>query len=88
MTRACQLEYVSSGSDSGTPCGKPAVAECADCGASICSDCRFECCGGFFLRAILRLSHHTFMFKEAGSKPASFASNFLPDAQQGQLRES
>jgi hypothetical protein len=48
MNRFCQIEYVSSSSDDGTPCGKPAVAECADCGASICSDCRSWCCGDSF----------------------------------------
>ena len=30
------------------PCGKLVVAECADCGAAICSNCRLECCGGSF----------------------------------------
>jgi hypothetical protein len=30
-----------------TPCGKPAVAKCAD-GSSICSDCSVECCGDSF----------------------------------------
>ena len=44
----CQIEYVSSDSDNGTPCGKPAVTKCADCGSSICSDCSFECCGDSF----------------------------------------
>ena len=28
--------------------GKPAVAICADCGASICSDCSLKCCGDSF----------------------------------------
>ena len=32
----CQIEYVSSDGDAGTPCGKAPVAKCADCGASIC----------------------------------------------------
>ena len=36
----CQIEYVSSDSDVGMPCGKTAVAECADCGTAICSNCR------------------------------------------------
>ena len=40
----CQIEFVSSDSDVGMPCGKPAVAKCADCGAVICSDCRVERC--------------------------------------------
>ena len=44
----CQIEYVSSDSDNGMPCGKPAVTKCADCGTSICSDCCVECCGDSF----------------------------------------
>ena len=28
----CQIEYVSSESDVGIPCGKAAVAKCSDCG--------------------------------------------------------
>jgi hypothetical protein len=44
----CQIEYVSSDSDVGMACGKPAVAKCADCGTSICSDCCVECCGNSF----------------------------------------
>jgi hypothetical protein len=44
----CQIEYVSSDSDVGVLCGKPAVTKCADCGSSICSDCRVECCGDSF----------------------------------------
>ena len=28
----CQIEFVSSDSDNGMPCGKPAVAKCADSG--------------------------------------------------------
>ncbi len=41
----CQIEFVSSDSDIGTLCAKPAVAQCADCGSAICSECRVECCG-------------------------------------------
>ncbi len=44
----CQIEYGSSDSDIGMPCGKTAVAECADCGTAICSDCCTECCGESF----------------------------------------
>ena len=44
----CQIEFGSSDSDIGTPCGKTAVAECADCGSSISSNCRTECCGDSF----------------------------------------
>ena len=44
----CQIEYVTSGSNNGTLCGKLAVAECADCGAAICADCQLECCGDSF----------------------------------------
>jgi hypothetical protein len=45
--RSCQIEYVAS-DNVGTPCGKPAVAKCADCGVAICLDCRLECCGDSF----------------------------------------
>lgn len=45
---SCQIEYGSSDSDIGFPCGKAAVARCADCGSSICSDCQSECCGDSF----------------------------------------
>jgi hypothetical protein len=48
MTPFCQIEYVSSDSDVGMPCGKPAVVRCADCGSAICSDCQMECCGQSF----------------------------------------
>jgi hypothetical protein len=47
MSQFCQIEYVSSDSDIGMPCGKTA-AKCADCGAAICSDCCVECCGDSF----------------------------------------
>jgi hypothetical protein len=30
------------------PCDKPAVGVCADCGTTIWSDCRRECCGASF----------------------------------------
>jgi hypothetical protein len=44
----CQIEYASSDRTVGMPCGKPAVAECTDCGGPICSKCRVECCGDSF----------------------------------------
>ena len=44
MSYFCQIEYAASGSDVGMPCGKIAVARCADCGTTICSCC-IECCG-------------------------------------------
>ncbi len=48
MNPFCQIEYGSSDRADRMPCGKPAVDECADCGASICSDCRSWCCGESF----------------------------------------
>jgi hypothetical protein len=48
MSPFCQIEFVSSDSDAGTPCGKPAVVKCSDCGTAICSDCCTECCGHSF----------------------------------------
>ncbi len=44
----CQIEYGSSGKADGMPCRKAALARCADCGVSICSGCRQECCGDSF----------------------------------------
>ena len=41
---ACQIEHVFGGSSVSIPCGKPVVAQCADCGAAICSVCRTWCC--------------------------------------------
>jgi hypothetical protein len=40
----CQIDFAND--DIGMPCGKPAVARRADCGAAICSDCCTKCCGG------------------------------------------
>lgn len=40
----CQIEC----NGAGTPCDKPAVAKCSDCGMTICSGCRLECCGDSF----------------------------------------
>jgi hypothetical protein len=34
---ALEVEYGQGGEIVTLPCGKPAVAECADCGASICA---------------------------------------------------
>src|SRR5437667_8844060 len=45
---SCQIEYATSGRADAIPCGKRVVAECADCGAAICSACRLECCGDSF----------------------------------------
>jgi hypothetical protein len=44
----CQIEYISSNGVDAMPCGKPAVAECADCGAMICRNCSMKCCGELF----------------------------------------
>jgi hypothetical protein len=45
---SCQIEYASGNGADVTPCGKPAVAECADCGVLICRDCSVRCCGDSF----------------------------------------
>lgn len=34
----CQFECITDGSYVSIPCGKPAVAQCSECGAAICSD--------------------------------------------------
>jgi hypothetical protein len=43
MTLFCTIEYGSTVEE--RRCGRVAVAECADCGASVCSICCKECCG-------------------------------------------
>jgi ATP dependent DNA ligase domain len=43
---SCQIEFAD-GSDS-VRCGKPTLAECADCGIPMCADCRRDCCGESF----------------------------------------
>jgi hypothetical protein len=43
MTLFCTVEYGSI--DKEMRCGRAAVADCADCGASVCSSCSMECCG-------------------------------------------
>lgn len=48
MRANCEIEYAASWSDQSLPCGKRAVARCADCGTSICSDCLTECSGQTF----------------------------------------
>jgi hypothetical protein len=48
QTMNCQIEFVSSDSDVGAPCGNTAVTKCSDCGVAICSDCRMERCGHSF----------------------------------------
>ena len=42
-TSSCQIEFVD-GAKATIRCGGQVVAECADCGILICSDCRSECC--------------------------------------------
>jgi len=48
MNPFCQIEYVSSDSDIGTPCGKSAVAKCGDCGTAVCSECCVDYCRNSF----------------------------------------
>jgi hypothetical protein len=67
----CQIEYISSDSDAGTPCGKPAIGRCTDCGSSICVDCRLECCGDSFCEPCY--DYHTMNFcvrKPVQNEPA------------------
>src|SRR5216683_100591 len=55
----CQIEFVSSDTDNGVPCGKPAVTNCADCGVAICSNCRLECCGDSFVKSATTTTSRT-----------------------------
>jgi len=43
MTLFCTIEYGSEERE--RRCGQAAVADCAHCGASICSSCSRGCCG-------------------------------------------
>ena len=46
QSSSCQIEFLNEAD--AVRCGQPAVAECADRGIPICSDCRTECCEGSF----------------------------------------
>jgi hypothetical protein len=70
----CQIEFVSSDSDNGMPCGKPGVTKCADCGVAICSDCRMECCGHSFCE--LCYDYHA--AHACVKKPVQSESNSIP----------
>jgi hypothetical protein len=70
MNPFCQIEYVSSDSDTGMPSGKPAVAKCSDCGTTICADCCVECCGDSYCGQCLRLPCDAFLFEKACAERA------------------
>jgi len=70
----CQIEFVSSDSDVGMPCGKPAVAKCGDCGVAICSDCRMECCGDSFCE----LCYDYHVTHDCVRKPVQNERNAMP----------
>ena len=40
--KGCEVKYAARCSDQSLPCGRPAIAECSDCGIPICEDCRME----------------------------------------------
>jgi hypothetical protein len=44
---SCQIHF-DEGNGRTICCGKPAVADCADCGIALCAECRTECCGETF----------------------------------------
>ena len=44
MHLACQIEFDDASGAETVRCGKPSIAQCADCGAAICIQCRTECC--------------------------------------------
>ena len=80
MNQFCQIEFVSSDSDIGMPCGKTAVAKCADCGSAICSDCCVECCGDSFC-ALCYDCHvtHSSVRKPVQNEPYPFPLSDMPD---------
>jgi hypothetical protein len=78
----CQIECVTDGSYISIPCGKPAVAHCANCGAAICSDCGTGCCGESFCEAC-RDCHVTnsCVRKPVRNERSSFALSSMPPTQ-------
>ena len=44
---SCLIDFDNGNGDT-IRCGKPTVADCSDCGISICNDYRTECCGQSF----------------------------------------
>jgi hypothetical protein len=42
---SCEIAFSAFWRDDGTPCGKPSVAQCADCGFALCEKCRTKCYG-------------------------------------------
>ena len=87
----CQIEYVSSDSDVGMPCGKPAVAKCGDCGTAICSDCCTECCGNSFCGQCYDYHVSEFLCEEACTERAPcfwFAQGWLAHRSQAIARQS
>jgi hypothetical protein len=76
----CKIEYATT--TEGLICGKPEIAECADCGTPICADCRIECCSDSWYQYCFDY-HSVHLRAQASSKPlksrssASGSMNFL-----------
>ena len=66
---------MTSDSDVGMPCGKPAVAKCSDCGTVICSDCCTECCEDSFCE----LCYHYHLATSCVRKPVQYERNPHPE---------
>ena len=67
----CEIEYVTSGSDNGTLCGKPAVAKWRRLRISNLFRLSDGVLQRYILRSLLRLSRHALLRAEARSDRAS-----------------
>lgn len=86
MNPCCQVEHVRSDSDIGTPCGKPAVGRCTDCGFALCSDCQLECCGDSFCELCYDYHvTHSCLTKPAQNERDPLPSAFRPHSSSSQL---
>jgi len=63
----CAMVYTSGGGAQPYPCERPAVANCADCGAKVCSRCQNQCCGESFCDPCW-----DYPVKQAGKKPRHY----------------
>ena len=81
-TKTCLVESAPRGSVVGRPCGKSAIAECADCGFAVCKECSDACCGKTLCVACLSyhvkvacLRKHASSKRKSGPRPNPFPIN-------------
>jgi hypothetical protein len=73
---SCRIEYASGNGADVTPCGKPVVAECADCGVFDLPPLQREMLRRLVLRVLLPLPCDAFILKEAGSQQPQSPRSF------------